>query len=415
MCGNVGVNFSDPPSAEEPAPARHRAAIAVLSERALHDDFDLLLKRVAEAASYALDADFCAVLELASDGASMRTRAVYGANSPASAEIKAGSAFGRLLMAGGEIALTDPYVAGRLPQWLQERRMAYGISHRIDGAPGDFGALCAFRAGPRQFRPGDLEFLRAAANLASLAARFNRGATTGRGIARAKAQSPELIAGFLANTGHEIRNPLHVILGYNEIIADHVRERGDSLAPFVAAVERAGRRLLNTVERLLAYSRLESGAVEARPEDTALAPLIEAIVREFAPRAAAKGISFRATIEERAMAARCDPDHLAIALDNLVDNALKFTERGEIAIRLYRGAGGEPAIRIRDTGVGIDPAYRSHLFEPFSQEQSSYSRGFEGSGLGLTLARRYLELNGAAITVESKKGVGSTFTVHLRV
>jgi signal transduction histidine kinase len=398
---------------EESAPTRHRAAIAVLSERALHDDFGLLLTRVAEAASYALDAGFCAVLELAPDGASMRTRAAYGAGSTATAEIKAGSAFGRLLMAGGEIALTDPYVAGRVPRWLLERGMMYGISHRIDGARGDFGALCAFRAGPRQFDAGDLEFLRAAANLAALAARLDRGAPARREIGRDKPRSPELIAGFLANTSHEIRNPLHVILGYNEIIADHVRESGGSLAPFVAAVERAGQRLLRTVERLLAYSRLESGAVEAKPGDTALAPLIEAIVREFEPRAAAKGIMFSAGVEEPAMAARCDPDHLAIALDNLADNAIKFTERGEIAIRLYRGPAGEPAIRIRDTGVGIDPAYLPHLFEPFSQEQSSYSRRFEGSGLGLTLARRYLELNGAAITVESKKGAGSTFTVHL--
>jgi signal transduction histidine kinase len=385
---------------EESAPARHRAAIADLSEWALDGDFDLLLGRVAEASCGALDANFCAVLELAPGGESMLMRAAHGAGPPASAELRAGSAFGRLLMAGGELVLTSPHMAGRVPRWLLELRMAHGISHRIGGTPNDFGALCVFRTGARRFGSGDLEFLRAAGNLIALAARIDRRAVAARRTVRTKAQASELIAGFLANTSHEIRNPLHVILGYNEIIAEHLRERGDSLAPFVAAVERAGRRLLNTIDRLLAYSRLESGAVEIRSEETALAPMIEAIVRG-------------SVIAEPAIAARCDPDHLAIALANLADNAVKFTQRGEIAITVYRGPASEPAIRIRDTGVGIDPSYMPRLFEPFSQEQSSYSRKFEGSGLGLALARRYLELNGASISVESKKGVGSTFTIHL--
>lgn len=411
MCGNVSVKLSNPPYIEDCPQARHCAALAALSDRALHDDFDSLLRHIVETAACALDADVCAVLELTRDGALMRMRAGYGAERPETATIDADSAIGRLLMAGGEIALANPYIAGRLPRWLRGRRTDYGISRRIGERRGDFGVLCAFRGGA-PFTLADLGFLRAAANLATLAARVDCG---GRGgIPGELARSQELIAGFLANTSHEIRNPLHVILGYNEIIGEHLRERGDALAPFVAAVERAGRRLLGTVERLLAYSRLESGAIEPKPEEVALAPIVEAVVREFAPRAAAKGLVLSASIEGPSMAARCDPGHLAIALDNLAENAIKFTERGDIAILLYRGPEGDPAIRIRDTGVGIDAAYLPHLFEPFSQEQSSYARKFEGSGLGLTLARRYLELNGAAIAVESKKGVGSTFTVYLR-
>jgi signal transduction histidine kinase len=386
-----------------------------LSEQALDEDFDTLLRRIAEAVAGGLDAEFCGVLESAPDGASLRMRAAHGENPPGEVEMAAGSDFGRLLMAGGAIALTNPLIVSRVPRWLLDRRMANGISHRIGGRKGGFGVLCAFSAGNRQFDPGDFDFVRAAANLAAMAARLDHGGPGTREASPKPPQPSALIAAFLASTSHEIRNPLHVILGYNEIIADHLRERGDSLAaPFLDAVERAGRRLAKTVDRLLAYSRLQSGVVETRPADTALAPLIEAIMREFTPRAAAKGIALTATIEEPAMAVRCDPDYLAGALENLADNAIKFTEHGEVAIRLYREPSGGAAIIIRDTGVGIDPAYLPRLFEPFSQEQSGYSRKFEGSGLGLALARRYLEMNWAEITVESEKGAGSTFTIHLR-
>ncbi|HJU29592.1 MAG TPA: HAMP domain-containing sensor histidine kinase [Candidatus Binataceae bacterium] len=398
----MSTELTDPPRTDESAPARHRAAIAAISERALRDDFDSLLSHITEAAAEALEADVCVVLEPMLDGRSMRLRAAYGADFPA--QVDFGAVTGRALLDGGAISLNDPLLARDVPAWLLERRLSSAISQPI-GERG-FGALCAFRAGA-QFDLGDVDFLRGAANLAALAAR-PLCETPGRA-----ARAPELIAGFLATTSHEIRNPLHVILGYNEIIADHLRGASDSLVPLVDAVERAGHRLLDTIERLLAYARLESGTVKTRSADVALASVIEAAVREFAPRAAAKGLGFSAGIDEPALTAHCDPDHLMIALRNLADNAVKFTELGEIAVRLYREPNGGPAIQLRDTGVGIDSAYVPRLFEPFAQEQSSYSRKFEGSGLGLALASRYLRLNGAALSVESKKGVGSTFTIHL--
>jgi CheY-like chemotaxis protein/anti-sigma regulatory factor (Ser/Thr protein kinase) len=97
---------------------------------------------------------------------------------------------------------------------------------------------------------------------------------------------------------------------------------------------------------------------------------------------------------------------------NLLDNALKFTEHGTITVRLERGSDGDLCLEVRDTGVGIDESYRSRLFERFSQEDSGYTRRFEGSGLGLALVKNYVELNGARIAVESAKNKGSVFTIR---
>jgi CheY-like chemotaxis protein len=97
---------------------------------------------------------------------------------------------------------------------------------------------------------------------------------------------------------------------------------------------------------------------------------------------------------------------------NLLDNAVKFTAHGKITVRLERGGDGDLCLEVRDTGVGIDESYRSRLFERFSQEDSGYTRRFEGSGLGLALVKNYVELNGAQIAVESAKNKGSVFTIR---
>jgi signal transduction histidine kinase len=97
---------------------------------------------------------------------------------------------------------------------------------------------------------------------------------------------------------------------------------------------------------------------------------------------------------------------------NLIENAIKFTERGGVAVRLYREVSGAVCITVSDTGIGVDKDYLPHLLEPFSQEDSGDTRRFEGAGLGLALSRRYLELTGASLSAHSAKGVGSSFTIR---
>jgi CheY-like chemotaxis protein/anti-sigma regulatory factor (Ser/Thr protein kinase) len=140
--------------------------------------------------------------------------------------------------------------------------------------------------------------------------------------------------------------------------------------------------------------------------------LLEHLATDFRVIAERKGIALTCTIDTPGAAVVFDEYCLTQALTNLLDNALKFTERGGVAYRLYRATDARLCVEIRDTGIGISQEYLSRLFQPFSQEHSGDARKFQGSGLGLALTRKYLELNGAEISVQSEKGEGTTFTIR---
>jgi PAS domain S-box-containing protein len=226
-------------------------------------------------------------------------------------------------------------------------------------------------------------------------------------------ESARLKSAFLANMSHEIRTPLNIILGYNSLIAEHLSEQGDhSQTPMVDAIGRAGRRLMETIHRILDLSKIETGGFEIRPEQIDLRDLIEGRLQELEILAQEKGLRLYSQFETRATTVLFDEYCLSQALTNLLQNAIKFTEKGEVCARLFSNGGHESWLEVCDTGVGIDERYLPRLFEPFSQEQSGYTRAYEGSGLGLTLVRRYVELNGAKLEVESKKNVGSIFRIR---
>jgi PAS domain S-box-containing protein len=226
-------------------------------------------------------------------------------------------------------------------------------------------------------------------------------------------EAARLKSSFLANMSHEIRTPLNIILGYNELIAERLSELGDeSHRQFLDAVANAGRRLQDTIHSILDLSKIEAQSFEVKPVEIDLKERIEMLVRDFQVLAARKGLKLDAEIDARADKVLFDEYCLNQALANLLQNAIKFTENGRITIKLTHDSDGSLCIRVIDTGVGIDADYLPKLFEPFSQEDSGYSRNFEGAGLGLALTRNYLALNGARLGVESEKGVGSVFTIH---
>lgn len=224
-------------------------------------------------------------------------------------------------------------------------------------------------------------------------------------------EASRLKSAFLANVSHEIRTPLNIILGYSGLIADHLRELDRPADELVDPIRRASLRLTETIDGILDISKIETRTFQLEPRAVALAPLIERQVTELDVLASNRGIRLSCSIAEPTAAVMFDEYCLSHALMNLVRNALKFTVRGEVSVRLYRADSGELAIDVSDTGIGIDPGYLPHLFQPFSQEDPSYTRGFEGSGLGLALAKRYVELNGARISAVSQKGQGSVFTI----
>ncbi|MBF6558816.1 MAG: PAS domain S-box protein [Candidatus Binataceae bacterium] len=225
-------------------------------------------------------------------------------------------------------------------------------------------------------------------------------------------EASRLKSAFLANMSHEVRTPINVILGYNDLIADHLASLGDdSQAEHVDAVGRASRRLMRTINTILDYSKMESGTFEFRPRTVRLGPLINRQVEEVRARAREKNLSLTVEIEAEDAATHGDEYSVGQAIAHLLDNAIKFTTGGGVRVRLYRGDRGLPCIAVSDTGIGIDERFQAHLFEPFRQEEAGMTRSFEGAGLGLALTRSYLELNQARISFESHKGSGTTFTI----
>jgi PAS domain S-box-containing protein len=226
-------------------------------------------------------------------------------------------------------------------------------------------------------------------------------------------ESTRLKSAFLANTSHEIRTPLNVILGYTDLVGEHLADIGDHTQDaYLEALGRAGRRLLKTIQQILDYSRMEAGALALSPSAIALAPFIEDQANDLSVLAAEKGLELRLEIAESDATVRFDEYCLQSALSNLLHNAIKFTDRGEIVLGLERDGAGTLKLEVRDTGIGIGDDYLPRLFEPFSQEQAGHSRRFEGAGLGLAFARKCLELGGARIFAASRKGEGSTFTIE---
>ena len=220
-----------------------------------------------------------------------------------------------------------------------------------------------------------------------------------------------LKSAFLTNMSHEIRTPLTSIIGFSELLRD--MDLPASADQFTKLILRGGRRLLNTLNSVLDLSQLEAGSMILRPEEVSLRPLVRNLVERFGPQAREADVQLDVTVPSAPTRATIDPTALRRIVSNLISNAIKFTDGGgHVAVRLT----AHPdtfVIDVTDTGVGIDPAFVPHLFEAFTQESTGDARAFEGSGLGLTITKRLVELLGGSITVESVKGEGSTFTVQL--
>jgi signal transduction histidine kinase len=225
-------------------------------------------------------------------------------------------------------------------------------------------------------------------------------------------EASRLKSGFVANITHEIRTPLNVILGYADLLVERLAElNDDSVSEYAEPIHRAGQRLLDTIGAVLDLSRIESGAFELQPVTIMLPTMVERHVKDLRVLAHKKGIGLYSQIDTPDATVIFDEHCLSNTIINLLQNAIKFTERGAVSVRVFRDRVGALALAVRDTGDGIDAAYLPRLFEPFSQESQESARSHEGAGLGLALVRRYVEFNRARIEVESTKHVGTTFTV----
>lgn len=220
---------------------------------------------------------------------------------------------------------------------------------------------------------------------------------------------------FLANMSHELRTPLNSALILAKLLADN---RDGNLTPeqvkYASIIYTSGNDLLDLINDILDLSRIEAGRMEIRPEPVQLETLVETLQRSFQPVASQKKLAFEARIEPgTARVITSDPLRLQQILRNLLSNACKFTEAGEVGLRVEQVGPDRISFAVRDTGIGIPPEHQDAIFEAFRQADGSTQRRHGGTGLGLTISRELAHRLGGEISVESVPGKGSTFTLVL--
>jgi signal transduction histidine kinase/ActR/RegA family two-component response regulator len=225
---------------------------------------------------------------------------------------------------------------------------------------------------------------------------------------------------FLANMSHEIRTPMTAILGFSETLLTDEVERSPDDRFALETILRNGQHLLSIINDILDLSKIEAGKMQIEAIDCSPAQIAEEVVSLMRVRADAKGLGLSLTYSSRIPAKiKSDPLRIRQILTNLVGNAIKFTEQGQVRLELAIVAGpvGAPriAFRVIDTGIGISPEQLDRLFVSFEQADSSMSRRFGGSGLGLTISRRMARMLGGDINVSSEQGHGSCFELWLPV
>ncbi|MCC6921344.1 MAG: response regulator [Alphaproteobacteria bacterium] len=241
-----------------------------------------------------------------------------------------------------------------------------------------------------------------------------------RELRRAKRRAEEASRSkseFLANMSHEIRTPLNGMLGMAQLLqSPSAPERH---AENVALILESGRALVTLLNDVLDLSKIEAGHLEIVPADVDVADVFGPLEKLWQSTAEDKGLDFSislsATLPRRL---RFDAGRVKQCVSNLVSNALKFTDRGEVGVRVSMPAtdpeAGLLTIRVADSGVGMDEATIARLFAPFTQADASISRRFGGTGLGLSISRRLARMMGGDVTVTSRPGEGSTFTLTIR-
>jgi signal transduction histidine kinase len=230
--------------------------------------------------------------------------------------------------------------------------------------------------------------------------------------AREQAESANrLKSDFLSLVSHELRTPLISVIGYNDLLLDGVAGKlTEDQLDALRKIDKNSKKLLELINAMLDLSRLEAKSVKIK--EFSVSDLIKEVESETKSLQERSGLNFVWKVEPELPTLRTDPGKLKVVLKNLVSNALRFTEKGSVAVDAHRQNGGVE-ISVIDTGIGIPPEALLIIFEPFRQIESPLTRQHGGTGLGLYIAKRLLEILGGTIKAESEVGRGSTFRVWI--
>jgi GAF domain-containing protein len=386
-------------------------------------DVETVLQTIVSRASQLAGADGCAIYEYDAATEAFHIRATHNLDPALVATLRASplrkgeGAMGRAVVTREPIQVADIAVAGAYQSHIRDTLLAAGyralLSVPLLREGEIIGSLSLNRHVPGEFPPEAVEVLKTFATQSALAIQnarlFREIADKSRQLEVASQHKSE----FLANMSHELRTPLNAIIGFSEVLNERMfGELNDKQAEYLRDIHASGTHLLSLINDILDLSKVEAGRMELELSDFNLPAAIDSSLTLVRERATRRGIALGSSIHDGIGGMTGDERKIRQVLLNLLSNAIKFTpEGGRIDVAAVPND-GSVEVSVRDTGVGIAPEDHEAVFEEFRQVGASAAKQ-EGTGLGLALARKFIELHGGKIWVTSQVGAGSTFTFTL--